>query len=106
MNLGFPSAGIRKTFSLTVIMFDHQSLEIGNFQGESTDNFNWGVRRRVLSEGDGEIDPALRVQEESLSETTPVLSARKVNRLNLFVFLDLVAVTVYSNSPFPHFSCT
>jgi len=44
------------------------------FQGESTDNFNWGVRRRPLSEG--ETDQSLIPLEESLSEKTPILSKR------------------------------
>ncbi|XP_024082202.1 protein furry isoform X2 [Cimex lectularius] len=59
--------------------FDFLEYESESVEGESTDNFNWGVRRRVLSEGDGELDPALRVLEESVSETTPVLSARKLH---------------------------
>ncbi|XP_014285726.3 protein furry isoform X3 [Halyomorpha halys] len=57
--------------------FDFLEYESESVEGESTDNFNWGVRRRVLSEGDGELDPALRMLEESVSETTPVLSTRK-----------------------------
>ncbi|XP_073975779.1 microtubule binding protein furry isoform X3 [Rhodnius prolixus] len=59
--------------------FDFLEYESESVEGESTDNFNWGVRRRVLSEGDGELDPALRMLEESLSETTPVLSSRKLD---------------------------
>jgi hypothetical protein len=47
-------------------------------QGESTDNFNWGVRRRPLSDGETEREPSLRQLEESLSEKTPVLGKRKV----------------------------
>lgn len=39
-------------------------------QGESTDNFNWGVRRRPLSEGE-EREPSLQHFEESISEKTP-----------------------------------
>lgn len=57
-------------------------------QGESTDNFNWGVRRRPLSEGEGEQSQL--TLEESLSEKTPVLSARKVcwyQHRSLMVFL-------------------
>lgn len=47
-------------------------------QGESTDNFNWGVRRRPLSEGEEE-QPSLKQIEDSFSEKTPVLTVRKVH---------------------------
>lgn len=47
-------------------------------QGESTDNFNWGVRRRPLSEGEEE-QPSLKQVEDSISERTPILTVRKVH---------------------------
>jgi hypothetical protein len=57
-------------------------------QGESTDNFNWGVRRRPLSDGETEREPSLRQLEESLSEKTPVLGKRKVcSRSKVIKFL-------------------
>ncbi|XP_039287310.1 protein furry [Nilaparvata lugens] len=59
--------------------FDFLEYESESVEGESTDNFNWGVRRRPISEGEGEAegDPGLRAHEESLSEKTPILSSRK-----------------------------
>lgn len=67
-------------------------------QGESTDNFNWGVRRRPLSEGEGEGEQSQLTLEESLSEKTPVLSARKVRwyqRRSLVVFLGYTFLLSY-----------
>lgn len=61
--------------------FDFLEYESESVEGESTDNFNWGVRRRPLSEGETEGEPSLRQLEESLSEKTPVLSKR--NRRNV-----------------------
>ncbi|XP_011494859.1 PREDICTED: protein furry [Ceratosolen solmsi marchali] len=49
--------------------FDFLEYESESVEGESTDNFNWGVRRRPLSEGE-EREPSLRIFEESLSEKT------------------------------------
>lgn len=49
------------------------------FQGESTDNFNWGVRRRPLLDGETERDPVSSALEESVSEDTPVLGKKKVS---------------------------
>lgn len=65
---------------LQFILFldEHLFFYFFHFQGESTDNFNWGVRRRPLSEGEGEGDPSQRNLEESLSEKTPMPSTRKV----------------------------
>ncbi|CAB0032283.1 unnamed protein product [Trichogramma brassicae] len=50
-------------------------------EGESTDNFNWGVRRRPLGEGE-ERESSLRTLEESLSEKT-VSSAKQSLRRGL-----------------------
>uniref|UniRef100_A0A1B6DZ54 Protein furry n=1 Tax=Clastoptera arizonana TaxID=38151 RepID=A0A1B6DZ54_9HEMI len=58
--------------------FDFLEYESESVEGESTDNFNWGVRRRPLSEGECEGEPSLRNPEESLSEKTPILSTRKI----------------------------
>ncbi|XP_044597140.1 protein furry isoform X1 [Cotesia glomerata] len=55
--------------------FDFLEYESESVEGESTDNFNWGVRRRPLSEGE-EREPSLRQFEESLSEKT--LSSNKL----------------------------
>ncbi|RZF45117.1 hypothetical protein LSTR_LSTR014742 [Laodelphax striatellus] len=62
--------------------FDFLEYESESVEGESTDNFNWGVRRRPISEGEAEAeaDPGLRAQEESLSEKTPILSSRKPSK--------------------------
>lgn len=49
------------------------------FQGETTDNFNWGVRRRPLLDGQVERDPLSSAMEESVSEDTPVLSKKRVS---------------------------
>ncbi|KAK9752212.1 Cell morphogenesis central region [Popillia japonica] len=58
--------------------FDFLEYESESIEGESTDNFNWGVRRRPLSEGEEE-HPSLRQMEDSISEQTPVLTVRKVH---------------------------
>ncbi|XP_065087321.1 protein furry isoform X2 [Ochlerotatus camptorhynchus] len=63
--------------------FDFLEYESESIEGESTDNFNWGVRRRPLSEGDSEPLSGTKTHsnlDESLSEKTPVLNRRK--RLN------------------------
>ncbi|XP_055625091.1 protein furry isoform X2 [Toxorhynchites rutilus septentrionalis] len=60
--------------------FDFLEYESESIEGESTDNFNWGVRRRPLSEGDSEPLSATKAHsnlDESLSEKTPVLNRRK-----------------------------
>lgn len=57
-------------------------------QGESTDNFNWGVRRRPLSEGETEGETSLRQMDESLSEKTPVLSKRNRVRCSNQYFIQ------------------
>ncbi|XP_035794162.1 protein furry-like isoform X3 [Anopheles albimanus] len=64
--------------------FDFLEYESESIEGESTDNFNWGVRRRPLSEGENEqhsLSGAGRTLhsnvDESLSEKTPVLNRRK-----------------------------
>ncbi|XP_018335374.1 protein furry-like isoform X2 [Agrilus planipennis] len=56
--------------------FDFLEYESESIEGESTDNFNWGVRRRPLSEGEEE-SPSMRLLEESVSERTPVITIRK-----------------------------
>ncbi|KAK0097546.1 hypothetical protein PV326_001186 [Microctonus aethiopoides] len=58
--------------------FDFLEYESESVEGESTDNFNWGVRRRPLSEGE-EREPSLRQFEESLSEKT-ISSGKHVSR--------------------------
>ncbi|XP_075228459.1 microtubule binding protein furry isoform X2 [Lycorma delicatula] len=59
--------------------FDFLEYESESVEGESTDNFNWGVRRRPISEGEAETEgeAGQRTQEESISENTPLLSSRK-----------------------------
>uniref|UniRef100_A0A8D8TGL4 Protein furry n=1 Tax=Cacopsylla melanoneura TaxID=428564 RepID=A0A8D8TGL4_9HEMI len=57
--------------------FDFLEYESESVEGESTDNFNWGVRRRPLSEGDENPEPR-SIVEESLSEKTPLLTIRKL----------------------------
>ena len=49
--------------------FDFLEYESESVEGESTDNFNWGVRRHPPIEGE-EREPSLRQFEESLSEKT------------------------------------
>lgn len=44
---GQPDFGVFKDFDF--LEYESESIE-----GESTDNFNWGVRRRPLSDGDSE----------------------------------------------------
>ncbi|KAL1517075.1 hypothetical protein ABEB36_000886 [Hypothenemus hampei] len=55
--------------------FDFLEYESESIEGESTDNFNWGVRRHQFSQGE-EDQGGLRL-EDSLSEKTPVLTVRK-----------------------------
>ncbi|XP_063231705.1 protein furry [Bacillus rossius redtenbacheri] len=57
--------------------FDFLEYESESVEGESTDNFNWGVRRRPLSEGEPDHEQSLRQLEESISEKTPVLGKRR-----------------------------
>ncbi|CAH1170054.1 unnamed protein product [Phaedon cochleariae] len=58
--------------------FDFLEYESESIEGESTDNFNWGVRRRPLSQG--EDDQTVTKQlEDSFSEKTPILTVRKVH---------------------------
>ncbi|KAG5899999.1 hypothetical protein JTB14_009086 [Gonioctena quinquepunctata] len=56
--------------------FDFLEYESESIEGESTDNFNWGVRRRPLSQGEDDQTIAKQL-EDSLSEKTPVLTVRK-----------------------------
>ncbi|RZC34682.1 Helicase C and/or DEAD domain containing protein [Asbolus verrucosus] len=56
--------------------FDFLEYESESIEGESTDNFNWGVRRRPLSQGEEE-HPSLKQLEDSFSEKTPMLTVRK-----------------------------
>ncbi|KAJ8969161.1 hypothetical protein NQ314_001902 [Rhamnusium bicolor] len=56
--------------------FDFLEYESESIEGESTDNFNWGVRRRPLSQGEDD-QPNIKQLEDSLSEKTPVLTVRK-----------------------------
>ncbi|KFB41528.1 AGAP004892-PA-like protein [Anopheles sinensis] len=74
---GAPDFGVFKDFDF--LEYESESIE-----GESTDNFNWGVRRRPLSEGENEqhsLSAGARNShsnvDESLSEKTPVLNRRK-----------------------------
>uniref|UniRef100_A0A182QIV4 Cell morphogenesis protein N-terminal domain-containing protein n=1 Tax=Anopheles farauti TaxID=69004 RepID=A0A182QIV4_9DIPT len=76
---GAPDFGVFKDFDF--LEYESESIE-----GESTDNFNWGVRRRPLSEGENEphslsAGAGTRTShsniDESLSEKTPVLNRRK-----------------------------
>lgn len=66
--------------------FDFLEYESESIEGESTDNFNWGVRRRPLSDGDSEPIAGSKghsVMEESLSEKTPILNKRRVSKQRL-----------------------
>ncbi|XP_037037722.1 protein furry isoform X7 [Bradysia coprophila] len=70
---GQPDFGVFKDFDF--LEYESESIE-----GESTDNFNWGVRRRPLSEGDSEPLTGSKghsALEESLSEKTPILTKRR-----------------------------
>lgn len=54
-----------------------------DFQGESTDNFNWGVRRRPLSAGEAEVEgeadiTVMSQAQDSVSEKTPLLTVKKL----------------------------
>ncbi|CAB3359556.1 Hypothetical predicted protein [Cloeon dipterum] len=56
--------------------FDFLEYESESVEGESTDNFNWGVRRRPLSDGGTDVDLSSQPVSENLvteRETTPVL---------------------------------
>lgn len=61
--------------------FDFLEYESESIEGESTDNFNWGVRRRPLSEGDSEplTKTPSNVNDDSVSEKTPVMSKKRRN---------------------------
>lgn len=72
---GQPDFGVFKDFDF--LEYESESVE-----GESTDNFNWGVRRRPLSEGDSEplTKTHSNVNDESVSEKTPTMSNKRRNR--------------------------
>lgn len=61
--------------------FDFLEYESESVEGESTDNFNWGVRRRPLSEGDSEpVTGSSKIPsglDENLLDKTPVMSKRR-----------------------------
>jgi hypothetical protein len=71
---GQPDFGVFKDFDF--LEYESESIE-----GESTDNFNWGVRRRPLSEGDSEpiSKPSANINDESVSEKTPTMSKKRRN---------------------------
>lgn len=71
---GQPDFGVFKDFDF--LEYESESVE-----GESTDNFNWGVRRRPLSEGDSEplTKTHSNVNDESISEKTPTMSKKRRN---------------------------
>jgi hypothetical protein len=71
---GQPDFGVFKDFDF--LEYESESVE-----GESTDNFNWGVRRRPLSEGDSEplTKTHSNVNDESVSEKTPIMSKKRRN---------------------------
>lgn len=71
---GQPDFGVFKDFDF--LEYESESVE-----GESTDNFNWGVRRRPLSEGDSEplTKTQSNVNDESVSEKTPTMSKKRRN---------------------------
>lgn len=66
--------------NIYIVLYNVFNLLLFYFQGESTDNFNWGVRRRPLSDGDLDGPSSSANQTESFSEETPVLSKRKVKK--------------------------
>merc|ERR1719346_713306 len=66
-------------FGVYMREFDFLEYELESLEGESVDNFNWGVRRPSLSrlEGDEERGEAsLSSAMNSLSDVTPVLPKR------------------------------
>jgi Furry protein C-terminal len=67
---GHPDFGVFKDFDF--LEYESESIE-----GESTDNFNWGVRRRPLLDGDEFMSGSKAHLDESLSDKTPVMSKRK-----------------------------
>lgn len=71
---GQPDFGVFKDFDF--LEYESESVE-----GESTDNFNWGVRRRPLSEGDSEplTKTHSNINDESVSEKTPTMSKKRRN---------------------------
>ncbi|KAF7988477.1 hypothetical protein HCN44_001050 [Aphidius gifuensis] len=58
--------------------FDFLEYESESVERESTDNFNWGIRRRPLSKGE-EKESSFRIFEESLSEKT-ISSSKNTSR--------------------------
>lgn len=72
---GQPDFGVFKDFDF--LEYESESIE-----GESTDNFNWGVRRRLLSDGDsepvaGSTSKSHSAAEEYFSDKTPVSKRRQ-----------------------------
>lgn len=88
---GQPDFGVFKDFDF--LEYESESIE-----GESTDNFNWGVRRRPLSDGDSEPiigSKGHSVMEESLSEKTPILNKRRVRDCNFSIVHYVVLICVH-----------
>lgn len=93
---GQPDFGVFKEFDF--LEYESESIE-----GESTDNFNWGVRRRPLSDGDSEPITGSKghsTLDESLSEKTPILTKRRVSaRIETMMRFS---VSIYDQSISPH----
>lgn len=68
---GQPDFGVFKDFDF--LEYESESIE-----GESTDNFNWGVRRRPLSDGDSEPITGSKGQCSALERDGE--ASRKCNR--------------------------
>ena len=82
--------------------FDFLEYESESVEGESTDNFNWGVRRRPLSEGE-EREPSLRQFEESLSEKT-LSSSKQTTRVSFLRTLNFSNFKQRKSSIFTFFN--
>nr|XP_040568440.1 LOW QUALITY PROTEIN: protein furry-like [Lepeophtheirus salmonis] len=59
-------------FGMYMKEFDFLEYELESLEGESVDNFNWGVRRPSLSHLDGD-----EIAPDSMNEVTPILPHRE-----------------------------
>ncbi|KAL5290083.1 FRY family protein [Megaselia abdita] len=98
---GHPDFGVFRDFDF--LEYESESLE-----GESTDNFNWGVRRRPISDV-GEAEPCLRCKnhsniDESHSDRTPIFNKRKRQSADDSSDEELESESPLEEDPRPSFS--
>jgi hypothetical protein len=67
-------------FGLYMREFDFLEYELESLEGESVDNFNWGVRRPSLSHLEGSVSSSRDLDQrlrDSFAEATPIMQKRE-----------------------------